>query len=139
MEALTRFPDWQARLSEYLISEMTRGFVYGESDCALFAAGAVLVMTGFDPAAKWRGKYSTLKAGLQLIKSVGHKDHIAATAAVLVEIPTGSARVGDIAVVNGVGALALGVVTESGVAVRPPLRGLGLVQRSEMRGAFKCG
>lgn len=96
---LTRLPDWQARLSDYLAASHSAAFVPGTLDCALFAAGAIEAQTGVDLAADWRG-YATLEDGLNGLIKAGFDDHIALCAALLDEVPIGQARPGDIAVLS---------------------------------------
>lgn len=45
---ITRFPDWELRLGDYLESSEAKRFRYGTFDCCKFAAGAVIAMTGVD-------------------------------------------------------------------------------------------
>jgi hypothetical protein len=56
---LTRYPDWQAKLGNFLVANAKRSFRYGEFDCCLFVADAVRVMTGVDLAQHFRGRYTS--------------------------------------------------------------------------------
>jgi len=133
---LVRKPDWQACLAKYMHNEARSAFVYGKSDCALFAAGAIKAMTGTDTATEWRGKYTTLKGGLRVLRRSGYSDHIAAAAWFM---PYGNrARVGDIAVLAADEGPSLGVVQGEWVYCRT-LGGIGLVPVSEIKRVFKCG
>lgn len=133
-----RLPDWKARLTGYVTQASARPYAPGQHDCALFAAGAVEAVTGYDPASDWRGGYATKAGGLRLLRAAGHTDHIAATAAALIEIAPGFAAAGDVAVVldSISGGTALGVVQGEMVYV---LRedGLGLLPRAAMQRAFR--
>lgn len=108
---LTRLPDWRVRLQAYVETVRRRPFEYGETDCAIFVAGAVEAMTGEDHAAAYRGRYSTMAEGLALID---YHDHVAMVAHYLAEIPRSAlaqVEVGDIAVIRSPdGQAALGVV-----------------------------
>lgn len=64
-----RRQDWPARLDAYLRDCAARPFQYGAHDCALFAAGAVAAVTGWDPAAAWRGAYDSLSSGQQALRA----------------------------------------------------------------------
>ena len=133
---LTRKPDWQTCLAQYLSDEARRPFVYGASDCALFAAGAIEAMTGTDTADEWRGKYTTLKGGLRALRRSGHTDHIAAAASFM---PDGERpRVGDIAVVATAEEPSLGVIQGAWVYVRT-MDGIGFVSVSEVTRVLRCG
>lgn len=46
MTDLHRLPDWPERLAAYLAQQRPRQFAWGVNDCAGFAAGAVLAITG---------------------------------------------------------------------------------------------
>lgn len=54
--------NWPTRLNRYILDNLKTPFKWGEFDCCLFAANAIMAMTGTDYAAAFRGKYST-KAG----------------------------------------------------------------------------
>jgi hypothetical protein len=119
-----RPPGWRGRLDAHLAQAAVRPFAWGEQDCALFAAGAVAAITGEDPAAPWRGRYGSLRQGLQLLAAeAGVADHAALAARLLTEVPPEEAQIGDVAVLDdgepgGPGGLPLlGVVVGSRVAV----------------------
>lgn len=70
-------------------------FGYGNNDCALFVAGYLEKILGFDPAAEYRGRYLTQEEGLALLGPDG-------VAGKLKELldgphPINLARTGDIA------------------------------------------
>jgi uncharacterized protein DUF6950 len=118
--------DWRARLGDYLATEARTPFLYGTSDCALFAAGAVNAMTGSDPSAAYRGRYTTLRGGLRILRKDGFHDHVERAAALLTEVSPRRSRVGDIAVMETSDGPSLGVVQGEWVAVRT-MTGLGFV------------
>lgn len=99
---------WQIRLAAYLNDCSRRPLEYGQHDCALFAAGAVQAMTGIDLAEGWRGRYTTLRGGLRVLRAQGYADQVALAAAHLPE--TVSPRPGDLAVIDAPHGPALGVV-----------------------------
>ncbi len=43
---MQRLPDWPERLAAYLAEQRPHRFAWGAQDCARFAAGAVLAITG---------------------------------------------------------------------------------------------
>ena len=54
------------RLTAFVRASMRREFVWGEFDCILFCTDWVRIVTGVDPAARWRGSYDS-EAGAQAI------------------------------------------------------------------------
>jgi hypothetical protein len=99
---------WQGRLVAYLDMAGRRPFVPGQHDCALFTAGAVAAMTGIDYAADYRGRYTTTRGGLRVLRRDGFADHVALAAA---HFPaTGQPVPGDLAAVDSAEGPALGVV-----------------------------
>lgn len=117
---MERLPDWKPRLIAWLASIARNPFVPGEHDCALFVGGAIAAMTGEDPAARYRGRYTTIRGGLRVLRRDGHADHVALVASVLVEIAPIMAQVGDIAVVATEEGPALGVVAGAEILVLSP-------------------
>lgn len=128
---MIRRADWPARLAAYLAVEAGTPFVPGTSDCALFAAGAVAAMTGSDPAARWRGRYSTARGGLRVLRREGYADAVAVAAALLRRRAEGERAVpGDVCALEtpdqAAPGAALGIVQGAFVYVRGA-EGLGLV------------
>lgn len=106
---LTRRPDWLARLTAHLAEVRTRAWRPGEHDCALAAADAVAAITGVDLAQPWRGTYSTLEEGMELLRAAGVEDHVELVGRHLPEIPPIMAQTGDLVAVLEGNHLALGV------------------------------
>ena len=48
---MIRKGDWEQALMRHVSACERTPFAYGEHDCTMFAAGAVLAMTGHDPMA----------------------------------------------------------------------------------------
>ncbi|MFN4191809.1 MAG: DUF6950 family protein [Tabrizicola sp.] len=136
MKVHPRLPDWRSRLNDYLGEVAPADFRYGSNDCALFAAGAVRAMTGHDPAAAFRGVYSTLEGGLKRVRKAGFADHVAVVRTLFAEVPAAFAQVGDIAVLDSKGEPVLGVVVGEVVACLSP-RGLGHVHRKHVTTAWR--
>ena len=76
--AQPRRPDWPERLALLLESRHRMQFAWGVHDCCLFAADAVEAMTGSDPAANWRGSYSTEAGAEAIIGRIGLEGMVAA-------------------------------------------------------------
>lgn len=127
--------DWQARLTNYLMSVQGQPFRPGRLDCALFAAGAVEAMTGVDHAKGRRG-YRTLATGEQKLRAEGYASHIDLVAAIFEEVPVAFAQAGDLAAVPTDEGPALGVVQGEYVYVMQP-GGLGLVPLLTAARAFR--
>ena len=112
---LMRHADWRQRLVAYLAGIARQPFVPGRNDCALFLAGGVLAMTGQDFAAAFRGRYTTTRGGLRVLRKAGFEDHVALVAHHLPERPVAFAREGDGAVIPTAEGPALGIVQGAGI------------------------
>lgn len=127
---------WMGRLAAYVETVRREPFAYGRNDCALFVAGCVEAMTGEDPAAEMRGRYTTLTGGLRKVRQAGYIDHIDWLRALFDEVTDRGrpaphlAQVGDIAVVQTDDGPALGLVqgaailmvAEGGIVAMPLMR-----------------
>ncbi len=69
-----RREDWPERMVAAIDAARSQPFVWGESDCCLFAADVVLAMTGEDYAKAFRGKYKSARGALGALKRHGHGD-----------------------------------------------------------------
>ncbi|MCE8007128.1 hypothetical protein [Aestuariivita sp.] len=107
---MKRRKDWMSRLTGYVGRTARLSIDPGTHDCALFLAGAVLAMTDVDFAAPYRGRYTTLRGGLRILRKDGFEDHIALARYHLETRPTAFLQVGDGAVVDTPLGPALGVV-----------------------------
>ena len=132
---LVRLPHWRSALSSCIEEALQRPFEWGRHDCALFAADAVLAMTRVDLAAEWRGRYSTARGAIRVLRRDGHDDHIACAAGHLPEVHPARAAIGDIMVVETPEGPALGVLTGAAIAV-PGADILGFMSRVDARRAF---
>jgi hypothetical protein len=111
-------------LTAYVARVARLRFQWGQHDCAIFAAGAVEALTGRDLAAPYRGRYSTMRGGLRVIRRDGFADHAAYFAAHLPEKTRPTP--GDLAVIPTPDGPAMGVVQGAHVYVLSP-EGLRLV------------
>ncbi len=66
-----RLHDWQPRLAALIAQRMQAPLVWGQHDCCLFAADAVLAVTGVDVAVGLRGSYSTAAGAEGLLQQLG--------------------------------------------------------------------
>ena len=97
---MTRRADWEARLHDYIASLAEAEFRWGKLDCALFAAGAVQAMTGADPAARYRGHYTTARGSVRALRKWGAGTLPATIDALFEPIGPAFARRGDLVMVG---------------------------------------
>lgn len=116
-----RVVDWQLRLSALAHERSERPFEWGVNDCCLFAADAVLAMTGVDHAAGFRG-YDSAAGALRHVEAGGGLEAIA-TAALGAPVPAGMAAVGDVVLVTNAGREVLAVCNGT-TAISPGETGL---------------
>lgn len=103
-----RLRNWPGRLAELVDSARARPFEWGSHDCCLWAANAVQAITGEDPAAAWRGSYSTARGALETLDALGGLEGAGAMTGVPIEVPM--AAIGDVGLVawpDGVQSLAV--------------------------------
>lgn len=90
-----RLRDWPERLAALFAARAAQPFEWGVFDCCLFAADAVLAVTGHDPAADLRGTYSTEAGAARVLRRWGGVDGIAVARAGRV-VAAGLAQPGDV-------------------------------------------
>ena len=66
---MSRRPDWQSAFDEFLCANRARTFVWGQWDCCLFVADAILSITGKDIAEELRGRYSSLREARWILRA----------------------------------------------------------------------
>ncbi len=115
-EHITRYPHWRPRLVAYLAEVSPASFRLGSQDCALFAAGAVRAMTGYDPAAGFRGAYTDLRSGLKRLRAAGYDNVPGLADALFGRIDPVFAQVGDLACIETPEGPALGVFAGETIA-----------------------
>lgn len=103
-----RLENWPERLSHLISDSDHRSFTWGAHDCCLFAADAVMELTGVDFGAELRGTYSTALEAARILKKRGGVCGIA-SAALGAEIPPMMAQRGDIIMYRSANGEALGV------------------------------
>lgn len=109
---MTRFLDWPERLNDFLEGRRERPFSWGDNDCVLFAADAVLAMAGEDIVALWRG-YDNEREALRRLRDVGGMRGLMEIVG-LPEKPVGLAQRGDLVLVMNDGRETFGVVAGHG-------------------------
>jgi len=65
---LRRLNMWERSLGDMVSERCKDPFIWGEWDCALFAAECILSMTGVDVAKGYRGTYSTSFGAIRVLK-----------------------------------------------------------------------
>lgn len=105
---MARLPDWEPRLLAYLEGVRSRPFEWGEHDCALHSANAVLAVTGEDIAERFRGKYSTAAGSVRALKRYGAGTLEATFDAAIPVIGKAFAQRGDIVSRDGMVGVCLG-------------------------------
>lgn len=123
---MTRFPDWQGRLSWFFTQNRNRPFEYGTWDCCLFAADAIKAMTGTDIAAEFRGRYANRTEAYALIGSVGSVAPKVAKQYGMPQVPISYARRGDMALIERARDYSLGIISLNGKEIAI-LRARGIV------------
>lgn len=73
-------PAHQHALDGFLRSRLAVPFAWGSQDCCMFAADAVAVQTGRDPAADARRAYTTARTGAMLLQQLGGLEAVGARA-----------------------------------------------------------
>ena len=90
-----RMRDWPERLAALFAAREAQPFEWGAHDCCLFAADAVLAVTGHDPAADLRGTYRTAAQAAQVMERFGGLAGVAIERAGRV-VPVALAQPGDV-------------------------------------------
>lgn len=68
---IVRYQDWEDRLATYLDLVEWEPFRWGSHDCALFAASCIQKQTDVDPAADFRGTYSSARGAAEALRTHG--------------------------------------------------------------------
>jgi hypothetical protein len=90
-----RVREWPERLAALFAARAGTPFTWGQHDCCLFAADAVLAVTGHDLAADLRGTYSTAAEAARVLAQLGGVVGIAIARAGKV-VPAALAQPGDV-------------------------------------------
>lgn len=136
-----RLPDWEGRLGAYLRACRDMPFAYGRHDCCLFAAGAVIAMTGVDLMGEFRGRYRTARGSIRALRRHGAGTLAATMDGKLEPIAPAFARRGDLVLANyglGEGALCVVVGREAAaVGAQGEHEGLVTIGRAQWRKAWR--
>jgi len=106
---LTRRPDWEQRLHEFVATAFGKPYAWGKHDCVLFCFNEIRAVTGRDFGRGVRGKYSTRLTAAKHLDKLGHATLEAFFDALLPEKPIGFAQRGDIVLADdGIPAVCVG-------------------------------
>lgn len=130
-----RLPDWHARLIALIHARKAQPMAWGVNDCCLWPADAVLAMTGRDPAKPWRGTYSSARGARLALAMVGGLAGAGALCGP--EIQPLCAQVGDVGLVSSNGMREAGAVCIGANWLAVVRNGLGLVELSAARKAWR--
>ena len=104
MRAVPRIEHWERHLAEAITAAQVRLFAWGLHDCPTFAFETRQRLTGGDDvAALWRGRYSTARGGLRVMRRLGW-DTLEAMGRALLGVPLSFvhlAQRGDLVLANG--------------------------------------
>ena len=127
---MTRYPDWRVRLNDYLEAFQPSE----EVNCALFAAGAVVAMTGQDPLRDLgHGSPDEIH---ERIKQKGFATPRDQLKALFEEVHPNLAMIGDIALMKG-RTTTLGVVIGADIKVLRPDGTVGIIPIKSAKAVFR--
>lgn len=132
--SLQRRASWPEDLAAFFEAHRELPFAWGSNDCALFAADAVLAMTGVDVAKDLRG-YTTELGAARLIAKVGGMKALALSCGVK-EKAAGFAQRGDVVLADMEGRETFGVVSGDGYWRAPGAEGAVARPMSEALAVF---
>jgi cell wall-associated NlpC family hydrolase len=128
-----RYRDWPERLVTLIEARRHRPFVWGENDCALFAADAVVAISGVDLAAAHRGTYSDEAGAVAAVAAAGGMRGLVER---LSEKRAGLAQRGDVVIADLEGRETFGIVVGGGFWCAPGPDGLVFRPMAEAVAAF---
>lgn len=105
---MERLPDWEDRLHAFVEANWSRPFAWGQWDCILMACSAVEAMTGTDPAAEYRGRYTDKEGAMLALRELGKGTLIRTMNDVFPRRPVGRARRGDLVMFDGAAGVCMG-------------------------------
>jgi len=136
---MSRHPQWEARLADFVAENMARPYAWGSWDCVLFAADAVKAITGEDHGRGHRRKYKNSVGAFRYLKELGFDSPEALIDSVLEEKPVGFAGRGDLVLTeDGIPALSMGAFALS-VGQEGNHEGLVRVPREQWVKAWAVG
>lgn len=105
---MTRLPGWEGLLHAFLERKAGVSFTWGATDCCMFSADAVEAITGVDPAAAFRGRYSTAGGATRALKRYGAGSIEATIDTKFEAVGRAFARRGDLVLMDGMVGVCIG-------------------------------
>jgi hypothetical protein len=75
-----RSQDWPEQLAAFIEARRATPFAWGQQDCCLFAADALLAMGTEDLAAPWRGTYRSARGAKRALQAAGGMEQLVSDA-----------------------------------------------------------
>ena len=97
----SRAVNWEEVWSSFMMGARKTPFVWGESDCMIFAGENVLILTGVDLVSSHKGKYSTEREAIAYLKKAGYDRPVDMVASHLEEVSVSMAQRGDLVMYQG--------------------------------------
>lgn len=101
-----RKESWPEDLAAFIETRRFRAFEWGVHDCTLFAADAINVVVGIDPASAYRGQYDSALSGMAILNGLGGIEEAFKRSAYengFVPVAVGFAHQGDIVLCDDTG------------------------------------
>ena len=89
-----RLAHWEENLNAVVVTALERRFRWGTHDCASFAFGCVLALTGRDLYREYVGRYKTQATADEVLRSIGGFTDF--TSSHFETVDVGAALVGDL-------------------------------------------
>ncbi|MGY4876515.1 DUF6950 family protein [Vreelandella aquamarina] len=109
-----RYRDWTTRLHQTIKAASERPFSWGEFDCCTFAADCCVAICGVDPAAEYRGRYTTELGAKRVLRNT-HGSLEAAWDASFKRVPINLRQRGDVVMFDSENGRCVGVVWANAV------------------------
>lgn len=133
---MARLPNWRANLHALIAEKADTPFQPGTHDCSTFGADVVEAVRGDDPAAPYRGQYTTIDEGLTLLAADGYSDQVDFIEQNFPETTVFEAQPGDLCLVSQGGETGVGCVLGAQVCVLT-LRTLGYLPLTAANRTFR--
>ena len=106
---MPRYRDWTTQLHNTIMAANARPFSWGEFDCCLFAADCCIAICGIDPAASYRGRYTTEIGAKRVLRNT-HGSLEGAWDACFKRVPVAMRQRGDVVLFDSENGRCVGVV-----------------------------